>query len=66
MTEYRKTVAAVVGAVVTILVAGGLIDGLDAQVQAAITTLLTAVAVYALPNKKAESLIDDRPYEGTD
>jgi hypothetical protein len=66
MTEYRKTVAAVVGAVVTILVAGGLIDGLDAQVQAAITTLLTAVAVYALPNKKAPSLIDDRPYEGTD
>jgi hypothetical protein len=65
MTEYRKTVAAVVGAVVTILVAGGLIDGLDAQIQAAITTLLTAVAVYALPNR-AKSLIDDRPYEGTD
>jgi hypothetical protein len=65
MTEYRKTVAAVVGAVVTILVAGGLIDGLDAQVQAAITTLLTAVAVYALPNKRAESLIDDR-FEGTE
>lgn len=65
MTEYRKTVAAVVGAVVTILVAGGLIDGLDAQVQAAITTLLTAVAVYALPNKKAPSLIDDR-FEGTE
>ena len=64
MSDYRKTVAAVVGAVVTILVASGIIDGIDPSIQAAVTTLLTAAAVYLVPNVKKFS--GDNPYEGTD
>jgi len=66
MTNHRKSIAAAVGAVITILSAAGLIDVVAPEVQAAIVTLLTVAAVYLLPNTKAPSLIDDRPYEGTD
>lgn len=65
MTNYRKSIAAAVGAVITILSAAGVIDVVAPEVQTAIVTLLTVAAVYALPNKKAESLIDDR-FEGTE
>lgn len=65
MTNYRKSIAAAVGAVITILSAAGVIDVVAPEVQTAIVTLLTVAAVYALPNQ-AKSLIDDRAYEGTD
>lgn len=44
---YRKTIAAVVGAIVTVL-AVWKVD-VDPQLSAAITTLLTATAVYWFP-----------------
>lgn len=66
MTNYRKSIAAAVGAVVTILSAAGLIDVVAPEVQTAIVTLLTVAAVYALPNRGGSSLIDDRTYEGSD
>jgi len=65
MTNYRKSIAAAVGAVITILSAAGVIDVVAPEVQTAIVTLLTVAAVYALPNKKAPGLIDDR-FEGTE
>lgn len=64
MSQYRKTVAAVVGAIVTILVASGIIEGIDPSIQAAVTTLLTAAAVYLVPNIK--QFTDENPYEGSD
>jgi hypothetical protein len=47
----QKAVVAVVGAVVTVLAVAG-IDA-DDEVVAAVSTLLTAVAVYAIPNSSA-------------
>ena len=55
MTNYRKSIAAAVGAVITILSATGLIDVVAPEVQASIVTLLTVAAVYLLPNQKALS-----------
>jgi uncharacterized membrane protein len=50
MSNYRKSIAAAVGAIVTILSSVGVIDVIDPEVQTAIVTLLTVAAVYALPN----------------
>lgn len=65
MTNYRKSIAAAVGAILTILSATGVVDVVNPEVQTAIVTLLTVAAVYALPNRSL-SLIDDRPHEGSD
>ena len=48
MSHYRKAITAIVGAVVAILAAAGY-DADDDTVTAVIT-LLTAVAVYVIPN----------------
>jgi hypothetical protein len=66
MTNYRKSIAAAVGAILTILSATGVVDVVNPEVQTAIVTLLTVAAVYALPNRKPASLIDDNFFEGTD
>lgn len=55
MTNYRKSIAAAVGAVITILSAAGLIDVVAPDVQAAIVTLLTVAAVYLVPNQTGPS-----------
>ena len=65
MTNYRKSIAAAVGAILTILSAAGVVDVVNPEVQTAIVTLLTVAAVYALPNGRP-NLIDDRTYEGSD
>ena len=49
--QYRKLIVAVIGAVVTILAVAG-IDA-DAEIVAAVTTLLTAASVYLVPNTTA-------------
>jgi len=69
MSEYRKTIAAAVGAVVTLLSAAGVIDVVSPEVQTSIVTLLTVVAVYLVPNIEKGGLIDDRvpfDYEGSE
>lgn len=69
MSEYRKSIAAAVGAVITILSATGLVDVVDPQVQTAIVTLLTVAAVYLVPNlpKETVSIFDlDRLPEGSE
>lgn len=51
MTTYqthRKFIAAVIGAIVTILATQGF--SVDPEIAAAVTTLVTAVAVYLVPN----------------
>ena len=55
MSNYRKSIAAAVGAVITILSAAGLIDVVSPEVQAAIVTLLTVAAVYLVPNQNKPS-----------
>ena len=69
MSESRKSIAAAVGAVITILSATGLVDVVDPQVQTAIVTLLTVAAVYLVPNlpKETVSIFDlDRLPEGSE
>lgn len=69
MSEYRKTIAAAVGAVITLLSAAGVIDVVSPEVQTSIVTLLTVVAVYLVPNVGRGSLIDDRTpldFEGSE
>lgn len=69
MSEYRKAIAAAVGAVITILSAVGLVDVVDPQVQTAIVTLLTVAAVYLVPNlpKDTVSIFElDRAAEGSE
>lgn len=66
MSNYRKSIAAAVGAVITILSAVGLIDVVAPEVQAAIVTLLTTAAVYLIPNKPWSFRLDDPPYEGSE
>lgn len=48
MANHRKLIAAVIGAIVTILATQGV--SVDPEIVAAVTTLLTAVAVYLVPN----------------
>lgn len=69
MSEYRKSIAAAVGAVVTILSATGLVDVVDPEIQTAIVTLLTVAAVYLVPNlpKDTVSIFElDRRAEGSE
>ena len=69
MSEYRKTIAAAVGAVITILSAAGVGDVVDPLIQTAIVTLLTVVAVYLVPNLPTEvvSVFElDRRVEGSE
>lgn len=69
MSEYRKTIAAAVGAVITILSAVGLVDVVAPEVQTAIVTLLTVAAVYLVPNLPRDevSIFDlDRRAEGSE
>lgn len=49
MRKYRKAATATVGAVVAILAAAGI--DVDPEVSAAVVTLLTALAVYLVPNE---------------
>ena len=49
MNQYRKTVTAVLGAIVTILALYGV--NIDPELTAAFTTLITAVLVYLVPNE---------------
>jgi hypothetical protein len=48
MSEYRKTVAAVIGAIVTILATQGV--SVEPEIVIAVTTLITALLVYLVPN----------------
>jgi hypothetical protein len=65
MAQYRKFVAAVVGAIVTIAATQGF--SVDPEIVAAATTLLTAAAVLLVPNRSSitfydEDLKDDETY----
>ena len=51
MSQYRKFVAAVIGAIVTLLATQGV--SVDAEIVTAVTTLLTAVAVLLIPNRSS-------------
>ena len=51
LSQYRKTAIAVIGAVVTILAINGV--DLDPELVTAITTLITAALVFAVPNEGA-------------
>ena len=46
--SHKKFIAAVIGAIVTILATQGV--SVDPEIVAAVTTLLTAAAVYLIPN----------------
>jgi len=48
LAQYRKTIVASIGAVVTILAINGV--DLDTDLVAAITTLATAAVVWFVPN----------------
>lgn len=56
LTEYRKSIVAIIGAVVTILAVWGV--EVDPQLVAAITTLVTAGLVWLIPN--ADPGFDDQ------
>jgi hypothetical protein len=56
-TQYRKAIAAVIGAIVTILATQGI--SVDAELVAAVTTLLTALAVWLIPNDVAVKFFDE-------
>lgn len=57
IAKYRKFIAAVIGAIVTILATQDV--SVDPEIVAAATTLLTAIAVLAIPNKTASKFFDD-------
>jgi hypothetical protein len=60
MANHRKLIAAVIGAIVTILATQGV--SVDSEIVTVVTTLLTALAVYLVPN--APSVVyyeDDAP-----
>ena len=57
MTHYRKFIAAVVGAIVTIAATQGF--SVDPEIVAAVTTLLTAVAVLIVPNRTSIQFYDE-------
>jgi hypothetical protein len=46
--NHRKMIAAVIGAIVTIAAVSGF--SVDAEIVAAVTTLVTAIVVYLVPN----------------
>jgi hypothetical protein len=48
LSQYRKSVVALIGAVVTILALNGV--NVDAEIVTAITTLITASLVFVVPN----------------
>ena len=49
-SEYKKTIVAVIGAIVTILATQGI--DVDPSLTVAITTILTAVAVWYFRNEE--------------
>jgi hypothetical protein len=49
LSQYRKTVIAVIGAIVTILATQGV--SVDQEIVTAVTTLITAALVFIVPNK---------------
>jgi hypothetical protein len=49
LSQYRKTLVAVIGAVVTILAINGV--DVDPELVTSITTLLTAFLVWRVPNE---------------
>ena len=57
MAQYRKFVAAVIGAIVTILATQGF--SVDPEIAAAVTTLLTAVVVLLVPNRSNIRFYDE-------
>jgi len=62
MANHRKLIAAVIGAIVTILATQGV--SVDPEIVAAVTTLLTAAAVYLVPNTpKIVYYQDDTPQD---
>lgn len=50
LARYRKATTALIGAVVSILAVNGI--DLDPELVAAITTLITAALVFAVPNEE--------------
>ena len=48
MAEYKKSIVAVIGAIVTILAVNGV--DVDPELVAAVTTLITASLVWWVPN----------------
>lgn len=48
MAEYKKSIVAVIGAIVTILAVNGV--DVDPELVAAVTTLVTASLVWWVPN----------------
>lgn len=58
MSEYSKAIVAIVGAVVAVLAAAGI--NVDPAVSTAVVTLLTALAVYWIPNVDPEVEFDDQ------
>lgn len=57
VAKYRKFIAAVIGAIVTILATQDV--SVDPEIVAAATTLLTAIAVLVIPNKTATKFFDE-------
>jgi CBS-domain-containing membrane protein len=49
LAQYRKATTAIIGAIVTILAVNGV--DLDPELVASVTTLITAVLVFAVPNE---------------
>jgi len=57
LTHYRKFIAAVIGAIVTILATQDV--SVDPEIAAAVTTLVTAVAVLLIPNEVGVRYFDE-------
>ena len=57
VAKYRKFIAAVLGAIVTILATQDV--SVDPEIVAAVTTLLTAIAVLVIPNNTATKFFDE-------
>lgn len=57
MAKYRKFVAAVIGAIVTILATQDV--SVDPEIVAAVTTLVTAIAVLLIPNEGGIRFYDE-------
>jgi hypothetical protein len=60
MATHRKFIAAVIGAIVTILATQGV--SVDPEIVAAVTTLVTAIVVWLVPNAPfVEVYADNEP-----
>lgn len=57
MSKYRKFIAAVIGAIVTILATQDV--SVDPEIVAAVTTLATAIAVLVIPNDVGVRFFDE-------